>query len=264
MRAGARSSSCSHGRSCADLDGRIDRQSQGFDGVDCDFSLRKRLIPDPTGHRVSKHRLVVIGGGNMGAALVGGLLAAGVGTFRSRGGRADARSGCAARRALPRCHHRRRGGSGSRPSWWRSSRTTYRRPWTQQSTRSHRILSIAAGVSLSTMTDIGFRRRRRTCDAEHAGAGRERRERRRRRSGHRGGGPRMGRAILGAVGTVERVTEPQLEVVTSLAGSGPAFLFCRRGARWTGESLPVSRGWSPRRWSVSCIWVRGAAVRGRT
>lgn len=89
-----------------------------------------------------------------------------------------------------------------------------------------RILSIAAGVSLSTMTDICgsgvavVRAMPNTPALVGKGASAV------------AAGPDTAEAdlewaeqILGAVGTVERVTEPQLEVVTSLAGSGPAFLF---------------------------------------
>ncbi len=59
---------------------------------------------------------------------------------------------------------------------------------------------------------------------------------------------RWAEEILGAVGIVVRVPEAQLDAVTGLAGSGPAYLFLVAEALTEAGVLAVSAASTPSNW----------------
>jgi pyrroline-5-carboxylate reductase len=172
------------------------------------------------------HRLVVVGGGNMGTALVSGLLANGwapaelavvevVAARRTQ--LVDELSGVDVRADLPST----------------AAAVLAVKPPDVAATAAavvaagaRRVLSIAAGVTLASLESacgagVAVVRAMPNTPAlvgEGVAA----------IAGGRNAGPdelAWAESILGAVGTVVRVPEHQLDAVTGLAGSGPAYLF---------------------------------------
>lgn len=176
--------------------------------------------------RTMTHRLAVVGGGNMGAALVGGLLRAGwaaadIAVVEVSAGRRTALGemfpGVSIVDAVPSCE----------------AALIAVKPYDVASACSvavaagaRRLLSIAAGISLAALQSAAgpgvavVRSMPNTPALVGEGA-----------AGVCGGTGTTdddlawAEAILGAVGTTVRVPEAQLDAVTGLAGSGPAYLF---------------------------------------
>jgi pyrroline-5-carboxylate reductase len=171
-------------------------------------------------------RLVIVGGGNMGAALLGGLLAAGTDptTLAVSEALATRRDELAAQ--FPRVDV-----AGSVPSC--TAAVIAVKPGDVSSAvvesvraGARRILSIAAGVSIASLeaaagTDVTvIRAMPNTPALVGRGAAAI--------AGGNAASPDdldWAARILGAVGTVARVEERQLDAVTALTGSGPAYLF---------------------------------------
>ncbi len=175
---------------------------------------------------MTTHRLAIIGGGNMGAALAGGLLAAGwaaddLAIVEVLDARADA-----LRSMFP-------GVTISATNVPAAGAVIAVKPYdvpaavvAAVAAGATRILSIAAGVSIGTLSaaagDGAAVVRAMPNTPALVGQG----------ASAIAGGASAGEAdlawaesILGAVGTVARVTEAQLDAVTGLSGSGPAYLF---------------------------------------
>ncbi|MFF0451522.1 pyrroline-5-carboxylate reductase [Streptomyces sp. NPDC004609] len=172
---------------------------------------------------MTKHRLIIVGGGNMGSALVGGLLAAGW----------PSKDIAVAERLAGRAAHLRglfpgvTVSDGMLPA---DGVVIAVKPHdvadAVAAAGASRLLSIAAGVSLATLTaacgdGVAVVRGAPNTPAVVAKG-----------AAAVAAGPYAteddlvwAEEILGAVGTVVRVTEPQLDVVTALSGSGPAYLF---------------------------------------
>ena len=114
---------------------------------------------------------------------------------------------------------------------------------------ARRILSIAAGVSIATLeaaAGVGVavvRAMPNTPALVGQGRGGDRR-----RLGRTADDLDWAEGILGAVGTVVRVAERQLDAVTGLAGSGPAYLFLVAEALIDAGVGAACRGRWPRRW----------------
>ncbi len=174
---------------------------------------------------MTTHRLAIIGGGNMGAALAGGLLAAGwvasdLAIIEVLAPRADALGSM-----FP-------GVTISATNVPADGAVIAVKPYDVPAAveaavvaGATRILSIAAGVSIATLSaaagDAAVVRAMPNTPAL-VGQG----------AAAIAGGPSAdegdlawAESILGAVGTVARVTEAQLDAVTGLSGSGPAYLF---------------------------------------
>jgi len=172
------------------------------------------------------HRLAVVGGGNMGAALVGGLLRSGwtpgdiavveVSAER-RAALAEMFPGVTVSESVPSC----------------AGALIAVKPYdvaaacaASVAAGAQRIVSIAAGISLSALQAASgpgvavVRSMPNTPALVGEGA-----------AGVCGGEGTTdddlawAESILGAVGSTVRVPEPQLDAVTGLAGSGPAYLF---------------------------------------
>lgn len=170
--------------------------------------------------------LVIVGGGNMGAALAGGLLAAGqdpasLGVSEALAARRDELAsmfpGVTISDAIGACQ---------------AAVIAVKPPDVSTATTAavaagaQRILSIAAGISLATVeaaagSGVAVVRAMPNTPAL-VGEG---------MSAVAGGGSAStadvdwAASILGAVGLVERVAEHQLDAVTALTGSGPAYVF---------------------------------------
>ncbi len=175
---------------------------------------------------MTKYRLAVVGGGNMGAALVGGLLAGGwpatdLAVVEVVAGRREALSamfpGIAVTAAVPLCDAAL---IAVKPHDAAAAATA------AVDAGARRVLSIAAGVSVDTLQQACgdhvavVRSIPNTPSLLGKGAA------------AMCGGPfatdddlDWAQGILGAVGTVERVPEALLDAVTGLAASGPAYLF---------------------------------------
>ncbi|MFD1541962.1 pyrroline-5-carboxylate reductase [Nonomuraea guangzhouensis] len=175
--------------------------------------------------QMARHRLALIGGGNMGSALVGGLLAAGwkpadIAVVERLPGRAAQLGGL-----FP-------GVTVSGEMVRADGVVIAVKPYDVAAAANlvaaagaTRVLSIAAGISLATLS-TGFGDgvavvRGMPNTAALVGKG----------AAAIAAGPSSTEAdlvwaeeILGAVGTVTRVTEAQLDAVTVLSGSGPAYL----------------------------------------
>ncbi len=180
----------------------------------------------PTYPEPMTYRLAVVGGGNMGAALVGGLLNAGwdaedlaiVEVLASRAEQLRALfPGVTVTDAVPACD---------------AAVVAVKPPDVSAASSAaaaagaKRLLSIAAGIPLSTLQAAAgqqvavVRAMPNTpalvgqgAAAISAGATAN------------DGDMAWAESVLGAVGTVVRVPETQLDAVTGLAGSGPAYLF---------------------------------------
>ncbi len=170
----------------------------------------------------------MIGGGNMGAALLGGHARVGrvrAGVARSR--REAGRPTRPARRAVPRRRGRGggpavRGGGDRGQTRWRGRR----RP-RAVAAGARRVLSIAAGVTLARRSrpppgrvspwSVRCRTRRRWSASvpRRSPAGRTATD----------DDLAWAEAILGSVGIVERLDEASLDAFTGVAGSGPAYVF---------------------------------------
>lgn len=185
----------------------------------------KSWHPPATSLRRMTYRLAVVGGGNMGAALVGGLLGAGwpadgiavVEVVPARVAELrDMFPGVEVTDSVPGCEAAL---IAVKPYDVAKATTA------AVAAGATRVLSIAAGVTIAALQaaagDAAVVRAMPNTPAlvgEGAAA--------------ICGGPTAGPAdldwaegILGAVGTVVRVPEAQLDAVTGLAGSGPAYLF---------------------------------------
>ncbi len=174
----------------------------------------------------TNYRLAVIGGGNMGAALVGGLLTGGwaaaeLAVVEVASARRDTLStmfpAMSVTETVPAC----------------DAALIAVKPYDAASAAqaavkagARRVLSIAAGVSIDTLQTacgdgvVVIRSIPNTPALLGKGAA------------AMCGGPfatdsdlDWAEGILGVVGTVQRVPEPLLDAVTGLAGSGPAYLF---------------------------------------
>ena len=175
---------------------------------------------------MTSYRLAVVGGGNMGAALVGGLLHAGwsaaelaiVEVSPTRVGElVDLFPGVAVSSTVPPC---RSALVAVKPHDVASACAAV------ATAGATRLLSIAAGVSLASLQDAAgpevtvLRAMPNTPALVGKGA-----------AAICGGTTadeadlEWAEAILGAVGIVVRVPESQLDAVTGLSGSGPAYLF---------------------------------------
>ena len=177
--------------------------------------------------------LAVVGGGNMGAALVGGLLASGAVVAAAL---AVVEVSAVAAPSSPSC-------SPASPSMADIppcdaaliAVKPLRRPGRCRGRRAAgatRLLSIAAGIPLATLA--GGRRSRRGRRARHAEHAGPRAARARPRSPlappPTDATSPWAEAILGAVGIVVRVPEHQLDAVTGLAGRARLSVPRRRGA----------------------------------
>lgn len=175
---------------------------------------------------MTTHRLAIIGGGNMGAALAGGLLASGWVATDLAIVEVLAARGDVLRSMFP-------GVTISDSNVPADGAVVAVKPYDVPAAvtaavlaGSTRILSIAAGVSIATLTaaagdEVAVVRAMPNTPAL-VGQG----------ASAIAGGASAGEAdlvwaetILGAVGTVARVTEAQLDAVTGLSGSGPAYVF---------------------------------------
>ena len=175
-------------------------------------------------------RLAVFGGGNMGAALVGGLVASGWATPAELAGggarRGPARGAGHGAAGRGRGRRRSTGTDRRRPAGGEAGRRRRRRPPSPVRGGARRVLSIAAGVSTGAIeaalgTDAAVVRAMPNTPAlVRAGAAAI-------APGRHAGADDLDWAagILGAVGTVVRVPEHLLDAVTGLSGSGPAYLF---------------------------------------
>ena len=189
--------------------------------------------------------LAIIGGGNMGAALLGGLLDSGVFDAAALAvvEVVDARARAIWRRSSPAC--------ASRPTVPRCRGAVLA---VKPADTPAAAAAGGGGGAHAGAVDRGRRParhdrgrgrsrcRRRPGDAQHAGARAARclrdRRGRRTRTTTTWRGPR---SILEAVGTVDEVDEAALDAFTGVAGSGPAYVFLvaealidgsgRRGAR---------------------------------
>ncbi|MDP9463670.1 MAG: pyrroline-5-carboxylate reductase [Actinomycetota bacterium] len=175
---------------------------------------------------MTKYRLAVVGGGNMGTALVGGLLAGGwpatdLAVVEVVAGQREALSamfpGIAVTATVPPCDA---AVIAVKPYDAAAAATT------AVGAGARRVLSIAAGVSVDTLQQAcgdGVAVVRSIPNTPALlGKG----------AAAMCGGPfatdddlDWAEGILGVVGTVERVTESLLDAVTGLAASGPAYLF---------------------------------------
>jgi pyrroline-5-carboxylate reductase len=175
---------------------------------------------------MTKYRLAVVGGGNMGAALVGGLIVNGwaandVAVVEVAAARRDTLStmfpGVAVEAEVPAC-------DGAVIAVKPYDAETAARAASAAGAR--RVLSIAAGVSVDALQAACgdgiavVRSIPNTPALLGKGA-----------AAMCGGASATeddlvwAEGILGAVGTVERVPEPLLDAATGLIGSGPAYLF---------------------------------------
>jgi pyrroline-5-carboxylate reductase len=172
------------------------------------------------------YRLAVVGGGNMGAALVGGLLHGGwapsdIAVVEVLAPRAEALRtmfpGVAVVADVPRC-----GAALIAVKPYDVTAACAAAAWAGAS----RLLSIAAGISIAALQEAAgpdvavVRAMPNTPALVGKGA-----------AGISGGATadeddlRWAEGILGSVGIVVRVPESQLDAVTGLAGSGPAYVF---------------------------------------
>lgn len=175
---------------------------------------------------MTSYRLAVVGGGNMGAALVGGLLQAGwaagdlvvVEVSAVRAGQlGELFPGVAVQAEIPSCEAAL---IAVKPYDVASACAAAARAG------ATRLLSIAAGISIAALQDAAgpdvtvVRAMPNTPALVGEGA-----------AAIAGGVTATeddlawAESILGAVGIVVRVPESQLDAVTGLAGSGPAYLF---------------------------------------
>jgi len=171
--------------------------------------------------------LVIVGGGNMGAALLGGLLDSGVADCSSvavvevvdvrRSELAELFPGVTATVEVPVC---RAAVLAVKPGDIPTAATA------AASAGATRVLSIAAGVRITTIEAATgpavavVRAMPNTpalvrLGASAIAAG----------TTARADDIAWAESILSAVGTVERMTEPELDLFTGLAGSGPAYVF---------------------------------------
>lgn len=177
----------------------------------------------------SKSRLVVVGGGNMGAALVGGLLAAASGPVRPddltivevvEARREQLRTmfpTVSVEAEIPEC------GAAVVAVKPHDVSDAVTRAVARGATR---VLSIAAGVTIATLEAAAgdevavVRSMPNTPAMVREGASAI-------AAGRHAGDDDVAWAesILGSVGTVVRVSESEMDAVTGLAGSGPAYLF---------------------------------------
>lgn len=170
--------------------------------------------------------LVIVGGGNMGAALLGGLLAAGrpaetlavsEALALRRAQLADEFPGVVVQADVPPCVA---AVIAVKPDDVPAAAAA------AVAAGARRVLSIAAGVPVATLEAAAgagvavVRAMPNTPALVGQGASAI--------AGGRAAGEDdlvWAEAILGAVGTVERVTETQLDAITALTGSGPAYVF---------------------------------------
>ena len=88
------------------------------------------------------------------------------------------------------------------------------------------VVSLAAGITTVVHRVAPARRHaRRPRHAQHPGAGRRGHGRDRGRLPLRRGAPREAEELLGSTGRVMRVPEKQMDAVTAISGSGPAYIF---------------------------------------